>query len=709
MSSYSGKIKELIRTFRDLENDIQTDKDNEGREIKVAPTLQKTRESLGKLFGDTYNTEDEKLMAAVIAIYTLMRRREWLRLSGEENPEDYIMEIYRDLTGIESKGDKYTELQEIFASENADELWRLLAKIHRKEVHLFFWEELAIANSENQSHNSFITLEKILDHFKEELRVRDLPHLVKEPFPKRDDSSKRERGYDEYCDELHARLRKPIDLPDLVLLDTIDLANYYDKGLILPISLYNQEIRDSKSIIINSLCKSPQSKDLLAIPLIPNWHEAAICNYFLITEYDSENEYIRKIFRIFDTLNKSKNTHLKLPDLIGIISLDKMQENWDNQRGPADKSMGGILSDMAWQRKIPIVPMQAASGAHVVYTFFSYMSNISGLQSFIKVESSPTNKFKLSQSQTSEDALIKRAELFLKVAFCFAPIDILCFDHLRSAALRDVYPYWFDPCLPREAIFFQKTPENWPIYLRVSKDYNNYLTCLGGYCLAMLSNTRDRSSVASMATDLRNHVYRQLYNLYPTDQSKLFDRNLFNGKLLEILSSSSLGTPDPVAIRPFFPHWRKLEETISNVVRMHLFTLLMARDTWSSAERYIAWNAVSVERFVNQTKEEIKKWVYQKLGTWGDNVWNDKVLNAQFDFFSVYSSMISGILLNNNLPGTQASNAGSNLETEIGDAIKKVATQLIKSLIKNIDNLCHRENWEYEKPISTLSDQNATY
>lgn len=585
----------VIKGFKKVEEEIQQVKrDKEGKIIQnTLPRLQKTKDQYRKKFAISFDpnlteqvetetlsepeeekiwrSREEKLMAAVIAIFSLMRRHDWLRLLGEESPEYYIKEIYCNLIEMRSDNEQ-TELEKIFASKEANELWKLLANAHQKEVRLFFWDKLNIAER-NQSHtDNFIRFREILDEFINDEKSQDYRHLhfLSEPL---------EGGYDAYCKELYSLLRKPVDLPELVLLDTIDLANYHDRGLIVPISLYNKDIHSGEEI--DNLCKLPGSDNLLAIPIIPNWQEAAICNQFFSNDQFSAGRNYEHVRQLFNDLKKDRDKHLDLISLTE-INLQEIQETWDKVK---DESVFRI--DKFRQSKIPIIPMQAASGAHIVYTFFAYMSNIDdNSQPFIKVEWLQDFKFKLI-IPVKEGNLIERVKYFLTTAFCFAPIDVLCLDHLRSALLRDVYPYWFDPCLPREAVFFQKN--NWPEYLGVAKINNKNLTCLGGYCLAMLSCTSDRRAVAGMTTGLRRKVYTKLYNL--DDDKK--DPN----KIISELSS---------AIRPFFPFWRSLEETISNVVRIHLFTLLMARTTWKSDHKEEDWAPAGVKDFVDKRKQAIK-------------------------------------------------------------------------------------------------------
>ena len=258
---------------------------------------------------------------------------------------------------------------------------------------------------------------------------------------------------------------------------------------------------------------------------------------------------------------------------------------------------------------VPFIPMQLAAGAHAAYTFMAYTANLGDepkQQSFISILSIDEANTNTGVVGIVTEGLPERLKVILRMMFNFVPDSALCFDHLLSAVIREddtLKDFWFDPCLPIEAIMFQHHNPDIKVNTTPAKVAGErFLTCFGGFCFGISTDSQRPADAAVAAWDF---VYEQssraTSELKRTREKKArdgtntailnkYDRMIPLAELRALITKHGeaagdaeetdfcmIESPKYGAVRPNFELWPALESEIASTFRIYSAALFVYR------------------------------------------------------------------------------------------------------------------------------------
>jgi hypothetical protein len=371
--------------------------------------------------------------------------------------------------------------------------------------------------------------------------------------------------------------------------------------------------------------------------------------------------------------------------------------------------------------EIPFIPMQAARGAHITYTFFAYLAGASKNKerhSFITVEKNRSEERRnICLHIYSSELIRRRIESFLRLIYLYVPVISLCLDHVRAGVVRSgaLSNLWFDPCLPIEAQKFQvEEIKLYPKPIEVTLNSAS-LSCLGGYCLALTDYSNAKHQTVMQGFELAKKYYDNINKKKPpSDFNCRIDYNASEHKQ-EHKEISYISTPIKIAKRPNFHGWSVIEEQISNIVRQYMATAMIIRalvaecgldrealsiiiganhcvgvsnELLDNMTEYVRCDVVSetsIRKYLSRAKKMIKDFFVRCNAEE-----TDKWVNSNFDDLIEDRDAILGLLQ-------------SAIKMPIIDKNKIIegitqylAKRMSETLVNKLEALCHNAEWEVE-------------
>ncbi|WP_295879790.1 hypothetical protein [uncultured Thiohalocapsa sp.] len=692
--NYKAALREALESVNKQETVFEENK---------VPTVTQTGDYLKRIIVDKSNDQLRSAFVALVGTLTLLYRKE---LFGHfsDNPHRIVAELADALLPDPEDGGTVSQMLESLVRSDDDlrKLWDCLSTSPHPHYRFFYWSRLPITLQTTGGERAAKTISRLArDGGQEGVWFGVAP------------SEKDCAQYDTYCDLLHDEMRRALHSTNFVLLDSIDVGSYYDKGLLVPIWKYGKapfaNLADKaeeqfKSISTHELefstkggKQTPGVIDThklspIVLPITLNWHLPARSKSFSTCSHPLREE-IRQWAR---------QDRPCIVDLVGLVERAIGQVGGDK---PADqlKFEADFFVPPTNDAERPIVPMQLASGAHVTYSLFAYTAKLHGeWRSLLRVERDPgqsggeTYRIFFPDRGFREE-LRRRIEYMFKVAFCFAPVLTLCLDQQRAADVRSLYKCWFDPCLPIEGVYFQKlnVSDNLPLFSKHparGREDNSALTCIGGYCIAVLNRLHNSSQEAEKATEIAGLL------------RKYFLAADFSGCLPEkseggLPEKSKRGLPDLIpdrgqfAVRPAFPQWRKLEEAVSEITRTYFCALFWYRAVWwrkqdgDLTNRKAEELRVQLEAWLDSVLDEVAAWATRmNVGATAGGIrpgkhWDREVLRRQtHGFLSDAPRLINeAIAFNKAWDST----------------IFRLSEGCVEALEQRLRSVCLREGWAF--------------
>ena len=700
-------------------------------------TLDTTEEEIKKIIGrwnvaiinansSTYSNGTEfaqdqmvrNLCSVAMSFVLLYRQRFFNELS--RNPSNFIMEFFRSIIPESAQGDKDEQRRKLeknilsILANVTPNKWAKIACPINPQVTILVWDK--ISNSDKN------TMKSLIDDLKEEQKK----HLTIV-------SDMSSGTYEEYKSVIDQKLQSQIKQPDLILMDSILLAEYKSKGALYTAEYYmSEDPNDDMSDLAEIEIAKTVNGNIEAIPITRNFHVAGYGHSFL-------DENIKTI------LCKDKimlSDILKVDEAKGVEEakrvcqgINPQWESWLNSNGvcPYSQLGGANLNNIDGQfvtsmgELMPFIPMQAARGAHITYTLFAYLSRASQEKnSFISVEKdSSGEKENICLSIYTRDLIKDRIKSLLKLIYLYVPVISLCFDQVRAGVVRanSLGNLWFDPCLPIEAqkfqdeeIFFKK-----PVQVAIN---NASLSCLGGYCLALTHSSDSKHHAVTQAKNLAKKYYTSADKQNPSSDSNCridYDSTSHNNT-----QEAHIPTPKKIAKRPNFHGWSMIEEQISNIVRSYMVTVMVIRaivaechlgktrltpiinsyynsdiklsnDPVKNMNIYIEEDIVSedsINKYLLSSKKMIMKFLSEKCATSEfynvtDEQETKKWVMSNFDDLIQDRNAILG-LLQSAIKGIP-----SNTKNEIFESIMEyLAVRMSETLVDKLKTLCLSSGWK---------------
>lgn len=573
----------------------------------------------------------------IIIILILLYKQNYIKREDFVPPESFILRFFESISSIlnvevlkkfidiETGGIKDFDLFELFKSQIqdvSDDIWKKVSETSTQELVLLYWSNLdKLEKSDVKDHNeeSEINIESV---------IKKCPETVKEikPIPVTG-------NYESYINYLNKELQFHMHIPDLILIDTILLAEYKEKGVFDSIQNYlKQELKDELKNMNESQSEIGKTLNgsLDTIPLTRNFHLPACGKEFKFNYLDKYIRFDRDNFEIKDTfplkeivVRKNKN-HFVQKDV---------RNKWEcNLMFSADGNKNRFFSIdkieiTDWVPFItymgnagPFIPMQGAKSAHMAYTIFAYFAGGGDDHSdcsFLKIEQHKNDVYEIIIWPQSK--FKKPVSEFFRCIYNYVPFISLCCEHNTSAILRYFKnKLWFDPCLPIEAERFEIEADKIIFGSKPANGVDNYLSCLGGYCLALVNNSKDKYKATEAAIKISKNYFleavkkkasrRELNNRIKFNDANILDNDFFKKSYIDFEDL------DRIAKRPSFHGWKILEEIISNIVRLYLSTILIYRSI--VAEMYYVQKVVMKNSndstnirkiYANISKKEIKE------------------------------------------------------------------------------------------------------
>lgn len=570
-------------------------------EITTKSTLRDTRKLISKIFYDeksspTINRLELSYIAVVLATILMNKQNELSKFSNrpslflsnllsrlfpisnanEKENEEYIKEI----------SDKNSKIRKVFSTIDTS-LWNNLTRNVLGEYVIFFWE---IFNSGTEDKFS---INNIIDRINKNDNKYDV-FLKNEPNV----------SYGKYLDALEKELLKRQYYPDLVLIDTILLAEFRSKGTFDSIGHYLSQkffekypYNDKESIeyFMGSLLNGT----LEALPITRNFHLPG----WYVEKKDESKGFLSKHDKYEEILEKGE----KIEDLfeLGERELNCLFENNKGETndiftGIFNNSKEGIVKERTHLGKtfvinmgrykvgndfyeLPFIPLQGARDAHIAYAVFAYFGNIESHPLINVSSSSEGNSYEILM--WNADAFKSIVENFLKQVYYYVPYCALCLDQEKAAFIRNKYYFhWFDPCLPIESEVFEFDSK---YKIKFSKNamknkYEQPMSCIGGYCIALTHDSYQKNDAADLAQNITSAYYNEAKEAALHGQVPRFFNLRIAVDNYETIRSQNLDqdyykVPDNVSKRPHFSGWRNLENIISDNFRRYMTVVMIHR------------------------------------------------------------------------------------------------------------------------------------
>jgi hypothetical protein len=465
--------------------------------------------------------------------------------------------------------------------------------------------------------------------------------------------------YDDYLRDLLTRLHLKSETYDIVLLDCNSISEYRNKGIIEGFTdIFGAGEPSQGEISQHFRVGATRNGTIDALPVTRNFHLPAAHESFFHPTREQSVEGIRNIVRDFlgkglssvrgdanfliassmkekiylhywGLQTESAQEHIaKLLKLESDVAISKDSNAFSGVLSHCEQNKGKQQSrpmlcpfSVTLEADLPFIPMQLARGPHAAYTFMALTAN--GIidanelhQSFVSISKHKDDDVGDDGTRSldiySPQVLKARLVNVLDLIFNFVPDAALCLDHHFSALFRQsLSTQWFDPCLPIEAVGFQKDKN----YIDVLPDparfgERKYLNCFGGFCFGVSAATQDPGDVAevviglarSLSTDpapkgsearpsveeprkrlMSYDIALPLADYYEAGLLKLAESEDGAppkdeaGRVLEEKSADLLATPKSGAVRPNFELWPQIEAEISDTFRLYVAALFIYR------------------------------------------------------------------------------------------------------------------------------------
>jgi len=580
------KIVSIVKEFKDLEKVREIDKSY--HDVIIDPIRK----------GDVENESDFITLGSAFATSIAIKKKE---IQGFENPLSYVSEFVRKvlrhmriqlpLSDEEEKKIKQDEnnIEQILEQKIPIKEWSNLANVVIPEIRVSHWERIGEMKGKTESHSLGHVIDEINDE-KQNFSI-DGDYIGGE--------------YNEYFRKIDKRVRDKEIAPDIIMLDSVKIAEYGAKGVIdgLRHPSVKEKIGDLGE---ESRLGRTVNHRFAAAPITRNFHLPAFGNLG-----SSPSDHADKVAEILEGNEGSLKDILEDAYHQGSSSevhIGKVvRESWETpgelegRRGRrrcypfSDYAVEGEQSGQLVTRMMdgePFIPMQLALGAHTAYTFFAYMAGIptftKSQSSLIEVDMKKEYVIRMYNDVKNDRLEYNRAYYFLKTVYLYVPFMSLCLDHTRSGIVRDEKnKLWFDPCLPVEAPYFQRSTSSInfgprPILANDAQP-NSRLSCIGGFCLAISSNSDVKKDASTLSIEIAEQYFKKIKNSdtnenyiqicidYTKDDSRPdYYHNIENSE---------------IARRPHFEGWPLIQDIISRTVRVYVAALMVYRSIYAEAKK----------------------------------------------------------------------------------------------------------------------------
>lgn len=649
-------------------------------------------------------------LCSIAMSFVLLYRQRYLN-DFSRNPSNFMAEFFRCvIPELKPREQEIVEKNILRKLSNIEpETWAEIARPIKPRILILIWNQI----DEDATHKNN-TIKNTIKN-----RQADLWDVQPDPVG---------GTYEEYKSYIDRKLQSQLRMPDLILMDSILLAEYKAKGALYTAEYY---IEGSLKKKLNAVPEMDIARtvngNIEAIPITRNFHLPGYGQFF-------GYQGVKKIF------NDGSLQFLELVDFgheLPITIRNSWREctkhgfrpfsgidikNLPEGQGSASNNNRQFVTCMA--DKMPFIPMQAARGAHITYTFFAYLCGASTkCNSFISVEKRKTKeKEGILLKIFSQNILQKRIGYFFRLLYLYVPLVSLCLDHVRAGAIRskNFADLWFDPCLPIEAQKFQKSKivsgKN-PIRLDSAS-----LSCLGGYCLALTHNSDSKHYAVKEATELAEEYFQQ---------GKVNGSDNFACRINYNYDKNNpdhdyISAPEKIARRPNFHGWFAVEEEISNVVRQYMLTVMILRAIVVESEKGKALTSdnlkkissypsdikmqndrlldfkeytnkviceTSIKNYLSEAKEIVKNLFegYKVDQYYSKNIKSEtnEWINLNFDGLIADRNAIVG-LLQSELHKLESPN------DIVENRIEYLAKRMSETLVDKLQTLCRCMEWEVE-------------
>lgn len=661
-------------------------------------------------------------ICSIVLSFILLNRQKYIDALGR-NPSNFITDFFKRIIppSFCSPDIIDNEFSKIFSKVQSEQ-WVRIASPLRPQITIVLWEMLDSPEEDTSLRKSVLNI-KDIEKGRVTIYEKFLPGT-----------------YEQYISDIDKRLRFGISESDLVLIDSVLLAEYKSKGVFDTVYYYLRDELDEREGKLTELEIGKTDNGLIeAIPITRNFHMPGHGKDYASDGPDICNK--NRKFSDIAVLSEQipKNINDKWVKLRGgkakLLFSNPGRSSTSNAQDNISIVFEQFITFMG--REIPFVPMQAARGAHMAYTFFAYLSCTSIKQpSFIALDEEYRRKNGGISIKVLHPQLLKnRINHFLQFVYSFVPVSSLCLEHILAAALRTHRSFksiWFDPCLPIEAQKFQMEEIKFGERPLQTGSDDSSLSCLGGYCLALDHKADVKHSVAKIGLNLATNYFEQANRIAKEYENQLDkwpkDYNCRINYVKDSTVSGYLDTPKCIAKRPSFYGWKVIEELISNTVRQYMVTVMLVRAITDEAARldndydekdeqrqlleqsyynkhipefgtldhvmkeYIEKNAIisedSIQKYLLSAKTIIKKFFLENTDVASKVSSMEALIDSNFDCLIEDRNAILG-LLRSGIEQIQ-------VEVDVpGTIIEYLSDRMSQSLFTKLSAISHSAGWNF--------------
>ncbi|MCF8336592.1 MAG: hypothetical protein K9I74_01285 [Bacteroidales bacterium] len=601
------------------------------------------------------------------------------------------------------------------------DVWDKILRRPQTEITFYYWP--------NIDHNFYATDSNIYS-IRSFIKYKNSNINLKDTYII-DASNDNILSYDQYNFRFDQVLRNRYDKPDLFLIDSVNLPEYLEKGILTGTNTF---FTTSIESTLDKLSKQDQelAKTINgtreAIPLTRNFNIVGFSKN--LKNRDDFDDALDK--GIHDMLNNDDMTfkidkclsHLKIKNFMSLF------------KGQQYKLKEGCFSTYDIGSNNLVIPMQLAKGAHTAYTFFAYFANTykeedrNQYESFIHIEKHSDDEEEeeiekkycyLPNKNTSVEAFID----FFKLLFNYVPIISLFMDQKYSAMYRTKRELkWFDPCLPIEAIKFQKdkiinikrskSAENKLEPATSLNQYDKKMSCLGGYVISLSKESKEPFQAVDFSIELAQEYLKKvkdnakIENIKDTDVVTKINYNVLNETEKKELYEDNkyFNTPENIAKRPSVSQWKEIESKISDLIRPYSFAVFLLRIYTSLIQSVDYQNqSLDTQSIVNEIEDNfdsILAVIEQNINTFFKrDISDDEEINLKewikdnlndIKANKLFILSLIRMLTDEKLPK-------ENYDKKIDKVIEQFAENITDSLYQRIASICFKSDWNREFEI----------
>lgn len=718
----SSNLSESLQTVKEMINDWYDPEHIKATKQKITEKLkQLDDDKVDKIIKIIEESNHEKLgqSITIMAITIILLYRQGYLSELSHNPASFIKKIITDIFPFKEllslEDDQLTLGFSSLLMNIASKDWQSIAHRVFAGISVMHWKDLDLSIDQDFKLSSI--LNKIMKKNIEERKAAITPQV--EPGT-----------YQHYISKLNQKLQNRYMQPDLVLIDSILVAEYKAKGVFGTIGNFiKREERGAIQIpglVDKEIEQLGRTIDgyLEAIPITRNFHLPGYAKEFEKKHVDiaknldksidifigpsGENDW-EKIFENSPFANHEE--YFKFEN----INTDNLEEFNSSFKNSFNKKHHSKMFFLYMGDQKPFIPMQLARGAHVVYSFFAYTNGaIEEIKPFLFVSKSEEDDQIMQINIVDSEALQEQLYYFLALIYKYVPAISLCLDQKYSAKVRENDLYfkdWFDPCLPIESSKFQSGKIEYKEQ-PINGVKGAPLSCLGGYCFTVTQNSDAVFDASDLALELSQKYYNAVLEKYmkndlvndniPNDYNCRIRYNIYNKALLpekerkklEELEKEYRTTPKNIAKRPHFYGWHILEEQISNVTRLYIAAIILYRSVVAKISKSDSKQFKIKEMPIESNPDFAKKYVNE-----------DMISNyLSFTKLSVINSLINMYENNDKTKNEIINWVNLNYDPLIADS--NVIASLIQLGIQNDEYIKASKNPDenrFDKFISILS------